>query len=111
MATDITHVRDSTQNEIPYDEWLDAATQAAEDWQLETSQVPPCFAITWRDGTSTERNPTAFYMGLFLRHSGKTEDEVFNHLTRWNAEKLGGYLKTSELKKITRNVFKDRYIR
>src|SRR5450830_759214 len=50
-------------------------------------------------------------MGLFLRHSGKTEDEVFNHLTRWNAEKLGGYLKTSELKKITRNVFKDRYIR
>lgn len=108
MAIDTKTVRNS--GTVPLDEWLEAVAEAAADWRIESSQVPPCLAVIWRDGVSSERNPTAFNVALWLRHAGKDQVEVQELIRQWST-RLSRPLPAGEISKVARNAFKDRYIR
>ncbi len=103
---DVDIKRDS---KIPFDEALEATSQAASDWGLDAAKVGPCFALIWRDGVASERNPTAFILALELRHHNKSQEEVQVLIYRWNMEKLGSHLAHSEIARLVRNAFKECY--
>jgi hypothetical protein len=107
VAVDATDVRASN---IPVDETLDAVSRASRDWQLEGSQVPPCLALQWLNGAcSPGRHEAAFNVALFLRHAGKSQEEVQSLIYEWNARALG--IEASEITRTVRNAFKPQYLK
>lgn len=101
------HTKDARAS-FPLDETLDAVSQASRDWQLEGSQVPPCLALHWYNGTASPgRHETAFNVALFLRHAGKEQAEVQTLVHEWNTRALG--LEASEIARSVRNAFKPQY--
>ena len=109
MALDVVHA--GVDAEVPFEEALEAVSLAAAEWGIAPTAVGPCFALLWRDGVACERHDTAFILALELRHLNKTEEEAQGLLYRWNLERLGGHIATSDLSKTVRNAFKPRYLK
>jgi len=89
-------------------EALQAVNEFAAEFEIAQGDARPCIAFLYQQGTSSERNPSAFILALELKCLGIPETKISQAITKFN-ERLSRHLVSSEIDTIIRHALKEKY--